>query len=147
MKNYQDLQDTLDKVVGSIGLNNTIHLLGCFIGHLEKETDKPSRQQAINSFIIHRVAKEFDIDHNNMAESELTEYVNARTICYYLLYHYSGLSYRLIGEKFGNKPGHSVKYFVGKCADLISLPKANRLFYHRFTVVEQDLIHFLSQLT
>ena len=147
MNNYNDLQDTLDRVVGSIGLKNTIHLLKCFIGHMESEMDKPSRQQAIRSFITSRVAKEFDLDDSKMAESELTGYVNARMICYHLLNKYGTLSYRMIGDRFGGRPGYSVKYYIKKCDDLLSLPKANRLFYHRYTAAEEDLIHFISQLT
>ncbi len=145
MKNYEDLQDTLDRVVGSIGLNNTIHLLGCFTSHLETESNKPSRQQAIRTFITSRVLREFDLDSEELNTSELTEYVHARTVIYHLLFNYARLSYRLIGEYFGGRPGYSVKYYVKKCTEQLSVPRAARDFCLKYRSVEQDLIQFISQ--
>ena len=147
MNTYKDLQDSIDRVVGTIGLKNTIHLLGCFIRHLEPETEKPSRQQAIRSFITRRAVREFDLSLENLQESDLNEYSEARAVCYFLLHKYCGLSYRLIGEYFGGRKDYHVKYFIGKCDELRSLPRVNRLFCHKLDSVETDTLTFISNLT
>jgi len=149
MYNYSDLQSTIDKVVGTLGVDNTIFLLKGLIGHLENVQGSLSKnkQHSLRSFVTARVTAEFDVSIENLSSSDFREYNEARMVLFHLLYKYGKMSYGIIGEHLGNRPKYSVKYFVGRCDDLLSIPNANSDFYRKYQVIERDLIQYLSQTT
>lgn len=144
MRSYSELQRSLDEVVRQIGLCNTLHLLKGFIGHLEAGCKQPSYQRALTAFITQRTLQEFDLDPEKLNDSQIPEYREARMVIFHLLRHYGAMTYAIIGEKFGGRPDHSVKYFIQRCEQELSVLHDQHRLVRAYRNIETALIDFIS---
>ncbi|GAA0892606.1 hypothetical protein GCM10009122_22850 [Fulvivirga kasyanovii] len=142
---YMLLQKSLDKVLGKIGVDNTIELLESFIDNSSMETHDMEKTTLITQYIITCSIAVFNLDREQFYSSTVREYREARMVTYYLLRKYTEGSFRKIGELFNQKK-RNIIYFCRKCADMLSIPQYNETFNERYITIEKQTIAFISKL-
>ena len=61
IQNYNSLQKSIDKVVGKIGLNKTIHLLESFINNTYIKHTQQEKVRMVSQYLIGLAIKEFEL--------------------------------------------------------------------------------------
>ena len=143
--NYEDLQHSVDTLIGKFGLKKTIEVLES----LSENTQlKPKESDKIKLLFVYIVSKSiivFDLKEEDYYTNTIQEYREARMSCYYLLREYTGISYRKIGEDF-KQTKRAILYNYQKCEDMLSIPTYYKEFADRFKTLEDHLINFIAKL-
>ena len=143
---HETLRALMDRTLQKAGLENTIDLLRRFLSQIDKAPRNPHVRKAMREVVTGSVLREFDIDPDRLHHGEAPEYKEARMVAFYLLFHHGNYSYRRIGEIFGNRPAHSVRYYADRCEHYLLVPAQYRLFCRRFKAAERDLFEFITPL-
>ena len=64
MKDYNTLQTSIDKVVGKIGLQKTIHLLESFISNTSIKQSGQEKSRMIAQYVIGIAIREYDFSQS-----------------------------------------------------------------------------------
>ena len=142
---YLHLQKSLDKVLGKIGVDNTIELLESFIDNTSLDTLHVKKIMLITQYIIAGSIDVFDIEQQYFYTSNVREYREARMATYHLLRKYTDFSYTKIGGLFNQKK-RNIIYFCNKCTDILFLPQYNEVFADRYAILEKQIITYISKL-
>lgn len=145
-ENYTILQSTIDKVIGKIGLTQTIKLLENFLKNTAIATGETEKLTMVSNYIVSKAIEVFDIrERQHFYNSGITEHREARMSCYYLLRKYTQWTYPKIGLIF-NKNARIVMYGVVKVEEWLSVPKANIRFMNHHQQLETKLIEFIGKI-
>lgn len=143
--NYQNLQKTLDQVIGKLGLSKTIELLEGFIGNTSISANQTERIKLISAYITSQCISIFDLNDQAFFDSKITEYRDGRMACYHLFKKYTECSYAKIGEHFGQAK-RNVMYYSNKCDEVLSVPQFYPVFIEKYNALEKCIIQFISRL-
>ena len=137
---YHDLQDTLDKVVGKIGLERTVMLLKNMVGE-NTSTSCEERISLLTSLIISRCKTVFAQDFLTGKERECRE---GRMACYHLLRKYTNASYERVAKLLSRKK-RNVSYATCKCEDLLSIPQFHKTFMEKYKALENSILEYSAR--
>lgn len=142
---YTNLQEGIDTIVGTLGTPKTIKLLNRISNNLNL-TKKSDLQQVelLATFIISESYRAFNLTPYQIGAKD-KQYNKARTASYHLLRKYTPLSYRNIGCRFEQTKRNAIYYFH-KCHDLLSLPKQYPDFTKKYTLLEERILDFMTQI-
>ena len=144
-RDYADLQEEIDKLIGKLGMAKTIKVIKQISGTREGKKKVAQKDILIPAFVTSEAFKIFEVVHTKTGKNTSTPYKEARMASYYLMDQYTELSYNEIGKSFQQKK-FGVYYHLMKCKDALSLPKMNKTFVSRLTVLEELLIEFLTNI-
>ncbi len=143
--NLQQLQVVLERVVGKLGMEKTVHLLESFDNNSSIDMGEKEKLKVITTFIISQCISIFNLEESEFYTSEIREYREARMISYHLIHTYTKCSYAKIGEVFGRKK-RNVLYFCQKCRELLSVPGFYREFVEKHKQLDKYTIEFIGKL-
>lgn len=143
--NYNDLQLSIDKVVGKIGLSKTINLLEGFIGNSSMTVGGPSKVKVIAAYFVSKSIEVFELNDRKFYTSREPKYSEARMACFHLLKKHSQYSYSNIGDAVGLKK-RTILYYHNKCKDILSISHFYQPFIEKYDLLENCAIDFISKL-
>ncbi|MEO9870376.1 MAG: hypothetical protein ABJQ69_03675 [Ekhidna sp.] len=143
--NYMDLQISIDKVVGKIGLNKTIHLLEGFIDNSTMKVGGTSRAKVIAAYFISKSVEVFELNEKKFYSSREPKYSEARMACFHLVKKHTKYSYTNIGDAVGLKK-RTILYYHNKCKDILSIAHFYQPFMEKYDLLENYAIDFISKL-
>lgn len=141
---YLTLQNTIDELIGKIGIAQTNQLLRNFLDKANNTPVKTKELKQVSVFITTQAIKIFDLPGEYFYSSEVREFRDARMSCYYLLKKYTHCTYSSIGLLF-NRSNRVVEYGNLKVKDWISVPELNKRFANCHKRLEAKLIEFLCE--
>jgi len=142
---YTDLQKNVDELVGRYGLQKAVTILANFSSNTKIKVSNPQKLRLITDYIVAKCITIFDIEEEQLNNSTIREYREARMACYHVLSKYTDMSYARIAERFGWKY-HNVFYFYHKCEEILSLPTYYKNFVTMYKALELSAINFISNL-
>ncbi len=142
--NYTTLQQSLDVVLGKIGLPKTVKLLCSFISNSSLSTTQVEKLKLVTTYIISQAIVIFDLNEEEFYDSRIPEYREARMACYHLLKKYTDSSYSKIGERFGLKK-RQVLYYHQKCEEMLSISQYYKAFTAKYKDLEELTIEFIAK--
>ena len=143
--NYQDLQESIDILLGKFGLQKTIEVLGSLSSNTSLSRSENNKQKLLLVFLISESIRVFDLQEKQFYTSSIQEYKEARMACYFLLKKYSDMSYAKIGEGF-SKSKRAILYNYQKCEEMLSIGQFYKDFVLRFKALENNTINFIVKL-
>ena len=143
---YKDLQESIDQVIGKIGLNKTIFLVDSFIQATTIPVEQTHKVKIISQFLIVQGVDVFELNHDDFFSSKIPEYREARIACFHLIKKYTGCSYSKLGEHFGLTK-RSMMYSCERCKDRLSVPFFYKSFNEKYEILENRTIQFISKIT
>ena len=143
--NYEDLQHSVDTLIGKFGLKKTIEVLESLSENTQLKSKESDKIKLLFVYIVSKSIKVFDLKEEDYYTNTIQEYREARMSCYYLLRKYTGISYRKIGEDF-KQTKRAILYNYQKCEDMLSIPTYYKEFADRFKTLEDHLINFIAKL-
>ena len=78
MNDYRILQETLDQLIGTVGLENTIYLLRKFANQLESPVPAEGRASRVASCVVGSVITSFGLEPAELATSNVRDYREGR---------------------------------------------------------------------
>ena len=144
-KNYQTLQKSIDKVVGKIGLEKTIHLLESFISNTYVKHTQPEKVIMVSQYLISLAVNEFELEDELFLHSNVREYRDARMCCFHLLRKYTEDTLPKIGLMFQCSE-RAVEYGCGKTSERLAMPKGNNRFVTNYIAIEARLLEFIGRI-
>jgi hypothetical protein len=144
-QNYITLQHTIDKVLGKIGLEQTITLLESFLGNTNIATNQTEKLKLTSGYVISWAIEIFDLQEEHFYSSNIREYREARMSCFYLLRKYTKCTYSKIRLIF-NASERIVGYGNDKATEWLSVPKSNVKFVSHHGQLEAKLIEFIGKI-
>lgn len=142
---YHDLQNIIDKMVGKIGLSNTIVLLEQVIQEGGVTIDTEEKSKLISSYLSSRCLVVFGLERKHFNDSKVHEYREGRMACFHLIKKYTDGSYAHIAQQFDQKK-RNVLYACQKCEDMLSVPQHHRRFVEKYQALERYLLEFIPKL-
>ena len=143
--NYSQLQESIDKVIGKIGLRRTKYLLDSFINNTTISQGEREKIKMVTQYLVSLTAKVFDLKEELFIISTVREYRDARMCCFHLLRKYTGDTYPKIGLYF-NCSARIVMYGCFAVEDRLAMPKGNSKFVANYTLLESKLIEFIGKI-
>jgi len=144
-QDYNKLQDSLDKVIGKIGLQRTILLLDGFIHNTRITQTEREKIKMVTQYVVNISIQVFDLREDIFLISNIREYRDARMCCIHLLRKYTDDSFAKIGLAF--QCGDRIAaYGYAAAEDRLSMPKGNIKFVSNYTVIESKLIDFVGRI-
>lgn len=143
--NYENLQQSIDKVIGKLGLQRTIALLDSFVGKMSIKPDETEKVKLITGYLVSTAIKCYDLNEQEFYSSKIREYREARMICYHLLRKYLEYSYPKIAKAFKQKE-RIVMHFYHRAEEFLSVPQFYKPFVQKYTAIENQLIEFIGKL-
>ena len=144
-KIYTELQLSVDKVIGKIGVEKTIHLLNTFIHNTTISQNEQEKIKMISQYLISLAIKVFELNSAIFFSSNVTEYRDARYCCFHLLRRYTKDSYPKIALMYSSS-SRIVMYGCTVTEERLNFPKVHSKFTHRYGVLESKLIEFISKI-
>lgn len=144
-KGYNQLQSSLDKVIGKIGLNRTICLLDSFINNTTVTHNEREKIKMVNQYLNGIAIKVFELNEDLFIISNVREYRDARMCCFHLLRKYTEDTFSKIGLSF-NCSSRIVMYGFAVTEERLSMPKGNSKFVSNYTLMESKLIDFIGRI-
>jgi chromosomal replication initiation ATPase DnaA len=142
---YHDLQNIIDRIIGKIGLSNTIVLLEQVIQEGSVSIAGGEKNKLISAYLVSRCLTTFDLIDSEFNHSTVREYREARMACFHLLKKYTEASYAYIAQQFDQKK-RNVLYSCQKCDDMLSVPQFHRSFIERYQALERNILEFIPKL-
>ncbi len=142
---YTELQISIDKVIGKIGLERTKYLLESFIQNTAITHHEPEKIKMISQYLISLAIKISELQAAIFFISTVTEYREARYCCFHLLRKYTKDSYPKIGLSF-QCSSRIVMYGCTVAQERLSFPKVHAKFVQNYTMLESKLIEFISKI-
>lgn len=144
-KDYNNLQASIDKVIGRIGLEKTVFLLESFVDTAAACEDSASRIRMITQYLVKIACDVFALNEESFFKSQVREYRDARMSCFHLLRKYTADSYPKIGRAFYTGE-RVVMYGINKTTERLEYTKGNPAFVQSYDAMESRLIVFISKL-
>jgi hypothetical protein len=144
-KTYTELQTSLDKVIGKIGVERTKYLLDTFINNTTIKHNEREKIKMMSQYLISLAIKVFELEEPIFFISAITEYRDARYCCFHLLRKYTQDSYPKIGLTFQSS-SRIVMYGCTATDERLNFPKVHAKFIHHYTLLESRLIEFISKI-
>ena len=141
---YNDLQKSIDKLIGKFGLEQTLYIIETFSDNTGRHKDIHKRR-LIEDYIIGEAIQIFNLDKSRFFKSERQKYREARMACYHLLDKYTGSTHREIAKALGRKRGSAI-YFIQKCSEILSIPNGHHAFVAKYKALDSNIIGFFSKL-
>ncbi len=144
-KEYAELQQGVDKLVGKFGMTKALKIIDQLSGTSKMRTRQKEQTKLITTFVVSEAFKVFNVTEDLKKKVRSLEYREARMASYHLLNKYTELSYKEIGKQF-NQGRFGVYYHVKNCSEFLSIPKFNKSFVSRYEVLEESLIQFITKI-
>lgn len=145
MNTYGHLQQSIDKVIGKIGLQRTIDLLESFLNGITVKKKETEKLKLIFAYLVSTAAECYDLTEEQIFKDSTQEAKDARMICYHLLHKYAHLSYSKIGEKF-SQPKRTVMYYTLKAEEYLSIPASYKELMQKYDAIEKELVEFIGKI-
>lgn len=145
MNTYANLQQSIDKVIGKIGLQRTIDLLESFLKGITVQKKETEKLKLIFAYLVASAAKCYDLTEDQLFNETSQEAKDARMICYHLLHKYGHFSYQKIGDKF-KQPKRTVMYYSLKAGEYLTIPGSYKELMQKYTAIENELIEFIGKM-
>lgn len=140
---YKQLQDTIDKVIGQIGLEETEVLLNSFINNIPVQGE--SEQKMITQYVISLSIEVFHLNEREFLSNNTRNYQDARYCCFHLLHKYTGKTFSKIARLF-NLSDRQVSYGYRTADERLSIPKFHIEFVENYKNVESKIARFLAKM-
>lgn len=144
-KNYNLIQEKLDRIIGMLGSQRTLHLLESFINKTTLSVDEPYKIKLITDFVMELAVKGFDLKAEHFLTSGVREYRDARMCCFHLLRKYTGTTFSKIGLAF-QRSERIVTYGFEVIESRLAFEKGNAAFNRHYRQLESTLIEFIGKL-
>lgn len=144
-KTYTELQLSIDKVIGKIGVERTIHLLDTFIQNTTITQNEQEKIKMISQYLISLAIKVFELNESIFFSSSVTEYRDARYCCFHLLRKYTKDSYPKIALMYSSS-SRVVMYGCSVTEERLNFPKVHSRFMRNYGLLESKLIEFISKI-
>jgi hypothetical protein len=144
-KTYTELQISIDKVIGKIGIERTIYLLDTFIQNTTVNQNEREKIKMISQYLITLAIRIFELEEPIFYTSSITEYRDARYCCFHLLRKYTKDSYPKIGLAFQSS-SRIVMYGCTITDERLNFPKVHSKFTHHYALLESKLIEFIAKI-
>lgn len=145
VQNYNTLQKSIDKVVGKIGLDKTIHLLDSFINNTYIKHTQQEKVRMVSQYLMGLAIKEFELKEELFFQSNVREYRDARMCCFHLLRKYTEDTLPKIGLLFQCSE-RTVEYGCNKASERLAVPKGNTRFVTNYVAIEARLLEFIGKI-
>lgn len=142
---YSELQQYMDQMIGKYGMPKTVKIIRQLSGNFSLKRGRKQRAKLIYTFVVSEAFKVFDVKEKEEKKKLSQSYKDARMACYNLLQLYTDLSYNEIGQQFGHKK-FGVYYNIGKCREILSIPKFNKPFVAHYEALEERVIQFIAKI-
>jgi len=142
---YTQLQISIDKVIGKIGVERTKFLLDSFIQNTTITQNESEKIKMISQYLVSLAIKIFELQENVFYVSSVTEYRDARYCCFHLLRKYTEDSYPKIGLNF-HCSSRIVMYGCSTSDERLSFPKVHSKFINNYSLLESKLIEFIGKI-
>ncbi len=143
--NYHDLQNSIDTLVGKFGLKKAIEVVESLSNNTQLITNDSEKFKLLFVYIISQSIEVFQLEEATFYTSTIKEYREARMACYLILKKYTGNSFGIIGEHFGQSK-RAVMYHYHKCDEILSIPQYYKDFVQKFKILEDGVINFIAKL-
>jgi hypothetical protein len=144
-KEYSDLQQGIDKLIGKFGMSKTIQIIKQLSGTIKVHKQKKQRTKLITTFVISEGFSVFEVEETEPKSKPSKQYKEARMASYYILNQYTELSYNEIGKHF-NQGKFGAYYHITKCRETLSIPKFNTSFVEKYEALEERVIQFIAKI-
>jgi hypothetical protein len=144
-KEYSDLQQGIDKLIGKFGMPKTIKIIRQLSGTIKVREYKKQRIQLITTFVISEGFKIFGVEHKKVNDKTTKEFKEARMASYHILSQYTRLSYSEIAKHF-DQGKFGAYYHINKCKEALSVPQFNKSFVGKYETLEENLIQFITKI-
>ncbi len=144
-KEYSDLQQGIDQLIGEFGMPKTIQIIKQLSGSTKVKKQKKQWAKLIMTFVISEAFKTFEVEDTEPKNKLSKQYKEARMASYYILKQYTRLSYNQIGEYFGQQK-YGVYYHITKCKEVLSIPQFHKSFVGQFQTLEERVIQFIAKI-
>ena len=142
---YALLQETIDRVLGKIGLKKMVFLLNSFISDTRVASGQHEKLTMITHYIKNQAIQAFDLSEELFLVSEIREYRDARMCCFHLLRKYTGDTCAKIGLSF-HRSSRIVTYGCNITEERLSIPKGNSGFVSNYKTMESRLLDFMARI-
>lgn len=143
--NYNHLQASIDKVVGKIGLQQTIILLDSFINNTAIAAGEQEKIKMVTQYLVNLATQVYDLDTDLFYVSHERSYRDARMCCFHLLRKYTDDTHAKIGLSFQCSE-RAVRYGHTVTEERLSVPKGNMPFIANYRLLESKLIDFIGKI-
>lgn len=144
-KEYSDLQQSIDKLIGKFGMQKAINIIRQLSGTIIVRKNKTQRLKLITVFVISEAFKIFEVEHKEVNGKITKEYKDARMASYHLISQYTRLTYNEMGKHF-DQGKFGAYYHIKNCKEILSVPQFNKPFVGRYETLEENLIQFIAQI-
>lgn len=145
MSDYSELQKTIDKVIGKIGLTRTTFLLETFIDNTSITHKEGEKIKMVAHYVSSLAIKVFELDEDIFYVNTSREYRDARMCCYHLLRKYTSNTFTKIGLFF-----HCGSRVVARAYETaegrLSMVRSNKAFNSKYTLIESRLLDFMGHI-
>lgn len=142
---YAKLQRGLEKLVGKFGIPKAVKILDQLSGTTKMRTQKKQQTDLIATYVISEACRVFEVANPTAPDTKSKAYREARMAVYHLLSRYTELSYKEIGNMFG-QGRYGVYYHAGKCKEILAIPRLNKSFVSNYEVFEEAVIQFIAKI-
>lgn len=143
---YADLQGYFDRVIGKIGLKKMIYLFRLILNEKDVEIKAEQRLKIICQIVIGKCIEVFELSQEDIfLTSQITEYREARWVCYHLISKHSGNTHARIAQEFGLTK-RNIQYACKECEKKLSIAAYYPEFKNKYDKVEISILDLLSQL-
>ena len=144
-QDYAQLQATLDKVIGKIGLQRTIVLLDSFINNTKVTQNEREKITMITQYAVNRTIQVFELREDQFLISNIREYRDARMCCIHILRKYTNDTFSKIGLFF-RCGARIAMYGYTVTEDRLAMPKGNTRFVSNYALIEGSIIDFMGRI-
>lgn len=144
MSDYRELQDTIDKVIGLIGLTETKSLLDSFIGNTTLK-DRHEKK-LIAPYIISVAIEVFQLNEKEFLTCNENDYRDARYCCFHLMHKYTNSTFSKIARIF-NLSDRQVGYGYKVTEERLAIPKYHKEFVANYKSIESKLVRALAKMS
>jgi hypothetical protein len=144
MRDYRQLQNRIDKVIGQIGLEQTMFLLEGFINNIPIKSE--SGKKVASHYIIDTCIETFFLNEKEFFKNGERDYRDARYCCFYLMHKYIGNT-SVKTASFSNLTGRQVQYGCNVTKERLAFPKFHSEFIANYKDIESKIVAMLVKLT
>ncbi|TSE07935.1 hypothetical protein [Aquimarina algiphila] len=144
-KDYTDLQQGIDSLIGKFGMPKAIKIIRQLSGTEMVRQHKKQHLELITVFVVSEAFKVFGVKHKEMEGKLTREFKQARMAGYHILSQYTRLTYNEMGKYF-EQGKFGAYYHIKKCKEILSVPQFNKSFVGRYEVLEESLIQFMAKI-
>ena len=142
---YGSLQNSIDQVVGKIGLQRTIFLLNSFITNTSVSHNETEKMQMLTRYLVNEAIQAFNLDTGMFYVCGERSYRDARMCCFHLLRKYTDYTFSKIGLTM-HCSERAVMYGSTVAEQRLGVTKGNHVFNSRYSLLESKLIEFISKV-